>query len=103
MELFGRGEVAQQVPGEGAVPELVEAGGVAGQGGLEMVADLAVESRTLADEIAAMADDQLQRGPGFVTGGLKQGAAGDGGAMEGGQVGVVGLVAGIDGLAVLLG
>ena len=46
---------------------------------------------------------QLQGGPGFVAGGFEQGEAGDGGAVDGGQVGVVGLVAGIDGLAVLLG
>ena len=34
---------------------------------------------------------------------LRAGAAGDGGAVDGGQVGVIGLVAGIDGLAILLG
>src|SRR5207237_902327 len=39
-ELLGRGETAQQLPGHGTVPELVEAGGVAGQGGLEVLADL---------------------------------------------------------------
>ena len=86
-----------------AVPELIEASGEAGQGGLEVVADLAVEGGAFADEVAAVADDQLQRGPGLVAGGLEQSAAGDGGAMDGGEVGVVGLVAGIDGLAVLLG
>ena len=68
-----------------------------------MVADLAVEGGAFADQVAAMADEQLQGGPGLVAGGFEQGAAGDGGAMDGGQVGVVGLVAGIDGLAILLG
>ena len=102
-ELLGRGEVAEQVPGNGALPELVEAGGEAGQGGFEVFADLAVEGGAFADQVAAMADDKLQGGPGLVAGGLEQGEAGDGGAMDGGQVGVVGLVAGIDGLAILLG
>ncbi len=93
----------EQVPGDRAVPELVEAGGEAGQGGFEVFADLAVEGGAFADEVAALADEQLQGGPGFVAGGFEEGAAGDGGAVDGGQVGVVGLVAGIDGLAILLG
>jgi hypothetical protein len=101
--LLGRGIVAEQVPGEGALPELVEAGGEAGQGGFEVVADLAVEGGALADEVAAVTDDELQRGPGLVAGGFEEGAAGDGGPVDGGQVGVVSLVARIDGLAVLLG
>ena len=46
---------------------------------------------------------ELQRGPGLVAAGFEQGEAGDGGAVDGGEVGVVGLVAGIDGLAKLLG
>jgi len=45
----------------------------------------------------------VQGGPGFVAAGFEQGATGDGGAVHGGEVGVVGLVAGIDRLAVLLG
>ena len=97
------GKWLEQVPGDGAVPELVEAGGEAGQGGFEVVADLAVEGGAFADQVAALADEELQRGPGFVAGRFEQSAAGDGGAMDGGQVGVVGLVAGIDGLAILLG
>ena len=95
--------MAEQVPGDGAVPEVVEAGGEAGQGGFEVFADLAVEGGAFADEVAAMADEQLQGRPGLVAGGFEQGEAGDGGAVDGGQVGVVGLVAGIDGLAELLG
>jgi hypothetical protein len=102
-ELGGAGEVAEQMPGDLALPELVEAGGVAGHGRFEVVADLAVEGGAFADQVAAVADDQLQGGPGFIAAGLEQGAAGDGGAVEGGQVGVIGLGAGVDGLAVLLG
>src|SRR3989442_9169616 len=91
------------MPGDRTLPELVEAGGEAGEGAFEVVADLAVEGGAFADQIAAVPDDQLQGGPGLVAGGLQQRAAGDSGAVDGGQVGVVGLVAGIDGLAVLLG
>src|SRR5262245_57817849 len=95
--------MAEQVPGDGAVPELVEAGGVARQGRFEVIADLAVEGGAFADQVAAVADDELQAGPSLIAAGLLQGAAGDGGAVDGGQVGVVGLVAGIDGLAILFG
>ena len=102
-QLLGGGEVLQQMPGDGAVPEFVEAGGEAGQGGFEVVADLAVEGRAFADQVAAMADDQLQGGPGFIACRFEQSAAGDGGAVDGGQIGVIGFVAGIDGLAILFG
>src|SRR5262249_53825019 len=88
---------------QGAFPELIEAGGKAGQGGFEVIPDLAIESSPFADEIAAMADDELQGGPGLVARRFEQGAAGDGGAMDGGEVPVIGLVAGIGGLAILLG
>jgi hypothetical protein len=50
-----------------------------------------------------MADQELKRGPGLVAGGFEQGAAGDRRTMDGGQIGVVGFVAGVDGNAVLLG
>ena len=54
------------MPRKSALPEFVEAGGEAGQGGFEVVADLAVEGGAFADQIAAMADDELQSGPGFI-------------------------------------
>src|SRR5262249_52962254 len=81
----------------------VETGGKAGQGGFQVFADLAIEGSAFADEIAALADEQLQRGPGDVATGFLKGAAGDGGAVDSGEVGVIGLVTGIDGLAGLLG
>jgi hypothetical protein len=93
----------QEMPGDGAVPELVEASGEAGQGGLQVVANLAVEGGAFANEIAALANEQQQGGPGFIACGFEQSTAGDGGAMDGAEVGVVGLVARIDRLAVLLG
>src|SRR5260370_24029164 len=102
-ELGGRGVVPQQVPRNGTLPELGEAGGVAGHGGFQVVANVAVEGGAFADQVAAVADDELQRGPGLVAGGFEQRATGDGRTMDGGQVGVVGFVAGIDRLAVVLG
>lgn len=48
-ELFGGGEVAEQMPGNGTVPEVVKAGGEAGPGGLQVIADLAVEGGAFAD------------------------------------------------------
>ena len=70
------------MPGDGAFPEFVEAGGEAGQGGFEVVADLAVEGGAFADEVAAVTDDELEGGPGFVARGFEQGATGDGGAVD---------------------
>src|SRR6266702_1612063 len=102
-ELSGRGIVPQQVPGYGALPELVEAGRVTGQGGFEVIANLTVEGGALADQIPAVADEQLQGGPGLVAAGFQERATRDGSAVDGGQVGIVGLVAGIDRLTVLLG
>src|SRR5271155_1803895 len=64
LELRGRGIVAEQVPGDQALPELVEAGGVAGQRRFEMVADLAVEGSAFFDQVAAMTDQELQHRPG---------------------------------------
>ena len=93
----------EQVPGDGTVPELIEAGGVPGQGGFEVVADLAVEGRAFADEVAAVANEQLQGGPGFVPARFQQGAPGDCRAVQGGQIGIVGFVGRIDGLPILLG
>ena len=101
--MFGGGKAPEQMPGKSALPKLVEAGGVAGQRGFEMVADLAVEGGAFADQIAAMTDDELQGGPGFVARRFQQSAAGDGSAMDGGQIRVVGFVAGIDGLSILFG
>jgi hypothetical protein len=91
------------MPGDLALPEFVEAGGIAGQGRFEVVANLAVESGAFAYQIAAVADEQLQRGPGLIARGFHEGAAGDRGAMDGSQVLVIGLITGINGLAVLLG
>src|SRR5260370_30132895 len=102
-QAFSSREIVDKVPGNGTIPQPAEAGGEAGKGGFQVLPDLTVERRAFADEIAAMADEQLQRGPRFVAGRFLQGAAGDGGAMDGIQIGIIGFVAGIDGLAILFG
>jgi hypothetical protein len=66
-------------------------------------ADLAIEGSAFADQVAALADEQLQGGPGDIARRLQQSTAGDGGAVQGGKIGIVGFVAGVDALAVLFG
>jgi hypothetical protein len=91
------------VPGTGAFPELVEASGEAGEGGIEVLADLAADQGHLEDEIATMANKELQGLPCFIKRALDQGEAVDSGPVDGRQVGVVGFVTGITGLAELFG
>src|SRR5262249_6455166 len=81
----------------------VEAGSEARQGSFEVFANLTVERGTFAHQVAAMADDELQGGPGLVPCGLQQRATGDRSAVDRVQVGIVGLVARVDRLAILLG
>jgi len=100
---LGRAQLAGQVQGQRAFPELGEAGGVAGQRGVEMLADLTAEGRALVDQIAAVPDQQLEFSPGPVERGLGQGEAAAGGAVDGRQIGVVGFLTGVAGLAELLG
>src|SRR5262249_60463393 len=80
-----------------------EALGVAGHGGLEDFADLALQRGVLVHQVAAVAAQQLDRPVVVGPGRLPQAEAVGGGAADGGQVGVVGLVARVGGLAVLLG
>src|SRR5439155_19250218 len=59
--------------------------------------------RGLEDEITAVADQQLQFAAEKFDGPFEQGEAVDGGAVDGRQIGIVGLVAGIADLAVAFG
>jgi len=52
-------EVGDEVPGAGAVPQVAEAGREAGEGGIEVFADLTADQGGLADEIAAVAFEEL--------------------------------------------
>jgi hypothetical protein len=60
---LGTAELSNQGKGDIAVPEVVEAGGVARQSGIEVFADLASECRRFPYQIAAVADGQLQFAP----------------------------------------
>ena len=93
----------EQQRGGAVVPEVAEAFGVAGHGGMEDFTDLTLEHGVLVHQVAAMAAEQLDRQVVVGPGRFQQSEAVRGGAPEGGQVGVVGFVAGVGGLAVVLG
>src|SRR5205085_2869917 len=97
-QLLCGGEVAQEVPGCVALPELGEACGQAGVSGPEMLADLAAEDGHLADDLATVPNEQLQGAPEVIQGLLGQSEAVDGGAMNGDNIDVVGLGVGLVGL-----
>src|SRR5262245_3023993 len=82
---------------------LAEELGVAGHGGMELLADLALQLAGLVHQIAAVSAEQLHMEILGRPRRLDEAEAVDGGAKDGGQVAVVGLVVGIGGLAVLLG
>ena len=64
---------------------------------------LLLDCDLLADEVAAVPGQQLESDEDRVGLGLEQAEAVDGGAVDGGEIGVVGLVAGVGGLSELLG
>ena len=75
MDIGRSREVTDQVPGTIAFPQVGEVGGEAGEGGIEVLADLAADQGGLEDEIAAMANKELQGLPCIIEGGLDQGKA----------------------------
>jgi hypothetical protein len=85
--------------GDVAEEEVLEAIGVARHEGLDDPLDLAPEDDRLADQIAAVPGQESELLVDRVGLSLGQAEAVDGGAVDGGQVGVVGLVAGIGRLA----
>ena len=65
--------------------------------------DLIAEVGVLADQVAAVAGQEPEPGVDLIERRLDQAEAVDGGAMDGEEVGVVGLVAGVGRQAELLG
>jgi hypothetical protein len=65
--------------------------------------DLTLQDRVLVDQVAALAAEELDGDVQVGPGGFEETEAVGGGAPDGGQVGVVGLVAEIGRLALLLG
>ena len=102
-ERLWRVEVAEQVPETGVVPEFSQASRQTGEGGFEVFADLTTQDRGFHDQVAAMAHQQSQRRPVLLQRCFDEREAVDRRAVEGCQVGVVGLVAGVGRLAELLG
>jgi hypothetical protein len=98
---LGRQEVAGDGPGTVVLPEVVEAVAQAREVGVEVIADLATQFGRGADEAAPVTGDAEERSPELVALRLGQGEAVDGGAAQGAQVMVVGLVAGVGDLAEL--
>src|SRR5262245_46419660 len=68
-----------------------------------MFANLASQHGRFTHQVASMADGKLQLPPRFLRRGFEQSEAVDGSAMNGFEVGVVGLVVGIGRLTKLLG
>src|SRR5262249_8374979 len=85
------------------LPEVAEAAGVAGHRRVQLFKDLTPENSILIHQVAAVAAEHLQRDVGLRPGRLDQAEAVRRGAEDGGEVGVVGLVLRVGGLAVLLG
>ena len=101
---IGRGGVTGEDERRGAVvPEVAEEFRVAGHGGMKDFTDLTLQDGVLVDQVAAMAAEQLDGEVVIGPGRFEQAEAVGGGPPDGGQVGVVGLVAGVGGLTVLLG
>src|SRR5262249_3509958 len=92
VQVGGGGGGADQLPGTITSPEIAKAGGEAGEGGVEVLADLRLQRGGLADEVASVSDEELKSSPSLVQALLDEGEAADGGAEQGEQVGVVGLV-----------
>src|SRR3954470_4532140 len=77
--------------------------GISGHGGMEGFLKLALQVGVLVDEIAAMPSQELQLLIEIGPGGKEQAEAELGGAEDGGDVDIIGLVARIDGLTELPG
>lgn len=95
----GGGVAGADERGGAVVPAVAEPFGVAGPGGLEDVTDLTVQDGARIDQVAALAAPQLPGDVGLGPGRFEQAETVAGGAAASGPVGVVGLVAGVGGLA----
>ena len=85
------------------VEDAADGGREAGEQGVELDMDLIAEVDVLAHEVAAVAGQKPELGVDLIEHRLDQTEAIDGGTLDSGEIGVVGLVAGIGGEAELLG
>ena len=99
----GRAEVAGECHRDVTVEGIGEAGVEAWHEDVEMFTDLTSKFGSLADEVATVSGQELESDGEGVGDRLGESEAVDGGSVDGGEVGVVGFVAGIGGLSELLG
>ena len=100
---LGRAQAPGDDQGRLVVEDVADGGGEAGEQGVELDMDLIAEVGVLAHQVAAVAGQEPELGVGLIEHRLDQAEAIDGGPLDGAEVGVVGLVAGIGGEAELLG
>ena len=100
---IGAKSVPREYERRGGFEEVAETFGIARHEGVEEFFDLTKEERAFVNEIAAMSAQDLEVailvGPNL----FDESEAVSGGAEDGGEIGVVGFVAGIGGLTVLFG
>jgi hypothetical protein len=89
--------------GEPAIEEIGEAVFITWHDDVQMFANFASQGHALANQIAAVSGQELEPMVDRIGCGFGESEAVDGGSMDGGEVGVVGLVSGIGGLTELLG
>ena len=89
--------------GDIALEEVGEAGVVSWHEDIQVLADLASQGDALADQVAAMPGQELELVVGRIGGGLGRPKPLTAARWMAREVGVVGLVAGVGGLAELLG
>ena len=85
------------------VEDVADGGREAGEQGVPLDVDLVPQRRVLHHQIATMTGQHAEFGMGLIERRLDQTEAIDGGAMDGLEVGLIGLVLGIGGDAELLG
>ena len=85
------------------IEDVVEALRVAWHERLKMFMHLLLDCDFLADQVAPAPGEQLETNEDRLGLGLEQAEAVDGGAVDGGEIGVIGLVAGVGGLSELFG
>lgn len=99
----GRAELPGDRHRNPAIEHVVEALGVSWHNKMEMFVNLVSQRHRLIDQVAAMSRQQLEVDVDEIGVVLQQAEAVDGGAVNGGEIGVVGFVAGVRRLSELLG
>ena len=99
----GRAEVLGDPERDLGIEDVIKAFRVTWHERMKMFMHLLLDCDLLADQVAAVPGQQLETDEDRVGVGFEQTEAVDCGAVDGGEVGVIGLVAGVGGLPELLG